>query len=90
MIFYFLEFILKNFYFGVLQQAVRAVSKNRPKYPLLDIPIARINFAGTHVTGVVFRNILVKMSDQLFTATSSGQHLQSVSCCCAPSHCPSL
>jgi hypothetical protein len=31
------------------------------------------------------------MSGQLFTATSSGQLLQAVSCCCcAPSHCQSL
>jgi hypothetical protein len=29
-------------------------------------------------------------SGQLFTATSSGQLLQAVNCCCAPSHCPSL
>jgi hypothetical protein len=36
--FYFLEFFLKNFFGGVLHQAVRAVSKNRPKYPKLDIP----------------------------------------------------
>jgi hypothetical protein len=32
--FYFLEFVLKKFFFGVLHQAVRAVSKNRPKYPM--------------------------------------------------------
>jgi hypothetical protein len=29
---------LKNLFFGVLHQAVRAVSENRPKYPTLDIP----------------------------------------------------
>jgi hypothetical protein len=29
---------VKKFFFGVLYQAVRAVSKNRPKYPMLDIP----------------------------------------------------
>jgi hypothetical protein len=39
--FYFLEFFLKNFFWGVLHQAVRAVSKNRPKYPKLDIPFQR-------------------------------------------------
>jgi hypothetical protein len=39
--FYFLEFFLKIFFFGVLHQAVRAVSKNRPKYPMLDIPFKK-------------------------------------------------
>jgi hypothetical protein len=39
--FYFLESFLKNFFWGVLHQAVRAVSKNRPKYPKLDIPFER-------------------------------------------------
>jgi hypothetical protein len=37
MIFIFLNFF-EEFFFGVLYQAVRAVSKNRPKYPMLDIP----------------------------------------------------
>jgi hypothetical protein len=32
---------LKNFFLGVLLQAVRAVSKNRPKYPMLDIPFEK-------------------------------------------------
>jgi hypothetical protein len=39
--FYFLEDFLEDFFFGVLHQAVRAVSKNRPKYPMLDIPFTR-------------------------------------------------
>jgi hypothetical protein len=38
------RFFLKNFYFGVLHQAVRVVSKNRPKYPMLDIPNGMSSF----------------------------------------------
>jgi hypothetical protein len=38
----FLEIFLKKFFWGVLHQAVRAVSKNRPKYPMLDIPFVVI------------------------------------------------
>jgi hypothetical protein len=37
MIFIFLNFFWR-FFFVVLYQAVRAVSKNVPKYPMLDIP----------------------------------------------------
>jgi hypothetical protein len=37
MVFIFLNFF-EEICFGVLHQAVRAVSKNRPKYPMLDIP----------------------------------------------------
>jgi hypothetical protein len=37
MIFIFYIFFRRKF-FGVLHQAVRAVSKTRPKYPILDIP----------------------------------------------------
>jgi hypothetical protein len=42
--FYFLEFLLKNFFLGVLYQAVRAVLTNRPKYPMLDIPFKGFKF----------------------------------------------
>jgi hypothetical protein len=36
--FYFLEFFKNLFLFAALHQAVRAVSKKRPKCPKLDIP----------------------------------------------------
>jgi hypothetical protein len=31
-------------YIGMLHQAVRAVSKNRPKYPRLDIPFVHLKW----------------------------------------------
>jgi hypothetical protein len=34
-------FIFLKFFWGVLHQAVRAVSKNRPKYPMLEIPFVK-------------------------------------------------
>jgi hypothetical protein len=36
--FLFFRIFFEEFFLGVLDQAVLAVSKNRPKHPMLDIP----------------------------------------------------
>jgi hypothetical protein len=63
--FYFLEFFLKNFLFGVLYQAVRAVSKNQPKYPMLDIPLKfKVSRSTTGVLSVIDQKFTVVVSTE--------------------------
>jgi hypothetical protein len=40
MVFIFLEFYFEEFFLGGASPRSAAVSKNRPKYPMLDIPFA--------------------------------------------------
>jgi hypothetical protein len=44
--FLFFRIFFEEFFFGLLHQAVQAVSKNRPKYLMLDIPFNFFKFLG--------------------------------------------